>query len=301
MTDARKAWSKKSAIQKKKERERRMQQAKEWRQHNLEKATAAAQEASKDEIDKLNKRLAAARNKARDKASAANLSRKRRKRAQVAEGSLKQLQAALEEEESEDEESEGEEEATARCGNRRDERGRFKPLPNRIRVLIWAQLSRRVPPSAINANISDAIGALASEEQCPLPCERELQKMRGELTIASEAIAAFRVALSKRVVSLGWDESSKFGLGLLSSNTQIETQDGQVVDVVMRGATLTAGGTAEAISWAVDRKIFAHARRLLTEWKAAHEKLYMAQVAGRQQADRSQSPLGCIGCRRRRC
>jgi hypothetical protein len=98
--------------------------------------------------------------------------------------------------------------------------------------------------------------------------------MRRELTVASEAIAAFRVGLSKRIVSFGWDESTKFGLGLLSSNTQIETQDGKFVDVVMRGASLTAGGTAEAVAWSIDKKILAHARRLLLEWKAAHEDKY---------------------------
>ena len=76
-----------------------------------------------------------------------------------------------------------------------------------------------------------------------LPAERTINAMRGELTIASEAIAAFRVALCKRIISFGWDESTKFGLGLLSSNTQIEPHDapGTMVDVVMRGATLTAG------------------------------------------------------------
>jgi hypothetical protein len=42
----------------------------------------------------------------------------------------------------------------------------------------------------------------------------------------------------------------------------------------MRGATLTAGGTAEAIAWSIDHKIFAHARRLLKEWKAAHESKF---------------------------
>ena len=81
----------------------------------------------------------------------------------------------------------------------------------------------RVPPSAIAGNISDAIGALAPEDEAgnALPCERTILKMRGELTVASEAIAAFRVALAKRVISFGWDESTKFGLGLLSSNTQV--------------------------------------------------------------------------------
>ena len=38
----------------------------------------------------------------------------------------------------------------------------------------------------------------------------------------------------------------------------------------MRGATLTAGWTAEAVAWSIDKKIFAHARRLLVELRAAH-------------------------------
>ena len=54
-----------------------------------------------------------------------------------------------------------------------------------------------------------------------MPCERVVAQMRGELTVASEAIAAFRVALCKRIISFGWDESTKFGLGILSSNTQV--------------------------------------------------------------------------------
>ena len=72
------------------------------------------------------------------------------------------------------------------------------------------------------------------------------------------------------------DESTKFGLGLLSSNTQIETHDGKTVDVVMRGATLTAGGTAEAIAWSIDKNIFSHARRLLEGWRSEHESKHGA-------------------------
>ena len=44
----------------------------------------------------------------------------------------------------------------------------------------------------------------------------------------------------------------------------------------MRGATLTAGGTAEAIAWSIDNKLFKHARRLLEEWRTAHERRYGA-------------------------
>ena len=51
-----------------------------------------------------------------------------------------------------------------------------------------------------------------------IPDDKAIQIMRAELTVASEAIAAFRVALAQRIISFGWDESTKFGLGMLSSN-----------------------------------------------------------------------------------
>ena len=46
--------------------------------------------------------------------------------------------------------------------------------------------------------------------------------MRGELAIAGEAIASFRIALSRRIISFGFDESTKYGLSILSTNMQLE-------------------------------------------------------------------------------
>ena len=251
------------------ERNRLRAQLKEARKRVAEKERERAEAREVQEREKLQTRIAAARKRARAVESAAKDSRKRLKRAQKAEAQVKELQAALEEEP--EEEAEEQEAPATLEGSRRDARGRWQAIPQRLRILIWAQLSRRVAPSAVASNIHDALSAYAHGTVEFLPCEREIAKMRGELTIASEAIAAFRVALSKRIISFGWDESTKFGLGLLSSNTQIETQEGEIVDVVMRGATLTAGGTAEAIAWSIDTKIFSHARRLLADWKAAHE------------------------------
>ena len=115
------------------------------------------------------------------------------------------------------------------------------------------------------------IAAVAPEVEWEGVTERQLQLMRGEVTVGGEAIAALRMASAKRFVSFGFDESTKFGKNVLSTNAQIEQQDGSVVDVVPRGATLTAGGTADEISKSIDEKIFAHGRRLLRLWKAAHE------------------------------
>ena len=105
------------------------------------------------------------------------------------------------------------------------------------------------------------------------PSER--QKMRGEVTIAGECIAAFRVAGCARILSFGWDESTKWGLGLLSSNMQIVEQGSSTpVNLVPRGATLTAGGTAKQIAKEIDEKIFLHLRKLLVGWKRRHEATY---------------------------
>ena len=245
------------------------------------KVEADAAKKVEAETLKLKKRVKAARKRARDVESTAKNSAKYLRRAKLAEGALQKLQSTLEEEESEDEdesgaetseesdEEEGSSEKPARA--QRDARGRFQAMPYKTRILIWAELSRRVAPSAVAANIVDVLLSYAPEVDAVLPCEREIKKMRGELTIASEAIASFRVALSKRIISFGFDESTKFGLSLLSTNTQIETQDGKTVDVVMRGATLTAGGTASALAWLIERKIFTHARTLLKGWKEQHE------------------------------
>ena len=49
-------------------------------------------------------------------------------------------------------------------GSPRDARGRYAAMPQKMRVLIWAELARRVPPSAICANIFDALQAYAPAE-----------------------------------------------------------------------------------------------------------------------------------------
>lgn len=267
-----------------KQRERFDARTKLARNKLVEKLRAEAVEREAAERQKLQKRLAAARKRARDTEYQASLSVKRLERAKGAEAALKNLQATLEEEESEGEEepavaeSEGQQDAAQGSWQpRRDALGRFGAMPWRVRVLVWSQLSRRVPPGAVGANISQVVEMLAPAERSPVPSEPQIRRMRGELTIAGEAMAAFRVALCKRIVSFGWDESTKFGLNLLSSNTQIEPHDepaGKLVDVVMRGATLTAGGTAAAIAQSIDRNIFSHGRRLIEGWLQQHEKMY---------------------------
>ena len=64
----------------------------------------------------------------------------------------------------------------------------------------------------------------------------------------------------------------------MSTNVQIEPHDapGTSLDVVPRGATLTAGGTAADISSSIEIKIFQHARSLLVGWRERHERRFGA-------------------------
>ena len=233
-----------------------------------------------EQVTKLKQCLARARAAKRENADGAASSLKRLKRAQLAERLLKRnLQQAEEDAEARLQElnsdsGDGDEDGESpQKQGRREANGRFASAPWQLSPLIWAQLGRRVSPSAVNANITDVLAAFAPGEMVPLPCEREMQKKRGELTVAGEAIAAFRVAMARRIISFGWDESTKFGMGLLSTNTQIEPHDapGTSVDLVQRGGALTAGGTSEYIASEI-AQLFAHSRELLQDWKAVHEE-----------------------------
>ena len=229
-----------------------------------------------EDVTRLKTATAKARVRARGAADEAAASQKRLVRAQLAEGLLKRVRKQLEEAEAEQLEldSDSEDGESPRKKGRREANGRFAAAPWELSPLIWAQLGRRTAPSAINANITDVLVAFAADQEVPLPCEREIRKKRGELAIAGEAMAAFRFAKAKRIISFGFDESTKFGLGCLSTNAQIQQADGSIVDVVLRGATLTDGGTAEKISASIEKKLFVHGRSLLTGWKAEHEKLF---------------------------
>ena len=200
-------------------------------------SVAKVQAAAKRKIDAINatadaaaeashaERLARARARARAVETHAKLSQSRLRLMQEAKAEVKLLKAQVEElYELQQEAPESPSEPTPKRA-RRDEKGHFAALDWRMRELIYGQEARRTPPSAIAANITDVLHLFASEEVVPLPCVREMKRMRGELTVAGECLAAFRVALAKRIISFGFDESTKFGLGLLSSNTQIEPHD----------------------------------------------------------------------------
>lgn len=149
--------------------------------------------------------------------------------------------------------------------------GRYGAYSWSLRLLIYKWLMRRTPPSAIAANIVDAVQLLSPGTPLRVPCTRLIRLMRQEATLVGEAISAFRIATAKRVVSFGFDETTKMGDGLASVNLQIETAEGEICDEVLRAAFLIPGGCADQVARAMELKVFARARRLLEGWQKVHE------------------------------
>ena len=220
-----------------------------------------------DTIAKLKGTVSKWQKRAHNVEDSAKLSVKRLRRAQAAEAYIHRLQERLDElmEEAEKEEEEDEDSSDGGALNkdaRRDEHGRFKAGDWRLRVVEYGQMMRRTPTGSVGANVRDVLRVYAPHVQYAEPTEREMRKRRIESCIVGECCANIRVAKSLRVISFGSDESTKFGKGLLSTNTQIEPHDapGTSVDVVQRGCTLTAGGSAEAIAKSIDTNIFSYGR-----------------------------------------
>eukprot|EP00965_Chrysotila_dentata_P258850 6213365-Pleurochrysis_carterae.AAC.1 len=103
--------------------------------------------------------------------------------------------------------------------------------------------------------------------------------MRSEIAIAGAMLAARRVAELRRVISFGFDETTKFQVGTLSTNVQGKTTDGRVIDIVLRGAFVIAGGTPEHVVDAVEKKLFVRGRMRLGRWIEKFNEIRSAGAA----------------------
>ena len=156
---------------------------------------------------------------------------------------------------------------------RRDELGRWQAEAPEIRVLKWAQEARGVAPSTVSANIADVLALIAPHLDIPMSCERQNRIIRGEVTLGGEAMAAFKFAAAMRIMSFGWDESTKFGDAVFGCHFRITNKDGSIEDICLRGLSiLPAGGTSAAILEHIEKRILGYSRRLLEKWQEKHEQ-----------------------------
>jgi hypothetical protein len=156
---------------------------------------------------------------------------------------------------------------------RRDASGRYQAESWQMRALKWAQLGRGVAKSKVCHNIQDVVSLLCPGVEIPMMLESTCSMLRAEVTLSGEAMAAWKFAACKRVISFGWDESTKFGDAVFAINMQIQHWDGTVEDICLRGLTiLSTGGTSAALLDHIEKEIFAHSRRVLSEWMETYEK-----------------------------
>ena len=156
---------------------------------------------------------------------------------------------------------------------RRDERGRWQAEDEDLHACRLAQLARGVAPSTCAANVQDIIDLIMPGADIASPCARSSQIQRGEVTLTGEAMAAWQFAACKRVMTVGWDESTKFTNSVFAIYCQLEMYDGEIIEVCLRGLTiLPDGGKSAAILAHIERRIFAYSRAILTYWKEEHER-----------------------------
>lgn len=191
-------------------------------------------------------------------------------RAQLAEETLQEMQAEYDQL-YEEMSASTDRLQTAEIFEATGEEGRFGAYSWKLRLLIYKWLLRRTPPSAIGPNLIDAARFLMPGAQVRVPGINLIRKMRQEATLIGEAISAFRIGCCKRVVSFGFDETTKMGDGLASINIQIETEEGDMCDEVLRAAFLIPGGCADQVARAIETKVFARSRKLLEKWLHIYE------------------------------
>ena len=108
-------------------------------------------------------------------------------------------------------------------------------------------------PAAVAAAY-DEHTSYTSYTQVVAPTPDFVRKCRGEVTIVGELCEAWRLADASSVMSMGWDESTKFQTGLMSTNLQVRAGSksgvtpGSILDVVGRGCFVIPGGTANQVA-----------------------------------------------------
>ena len=132
---------------------------------------------------------------------------------------------------------------------RRDEAtGRFQAEAPEVHAMRLSQLARGVAPSTISMNLTDVLEAVAPGVEVPGVSPSQARLLRTEVTVCSQAMAAFKFTIAVRILSFGWDESTKFGDGVISCNAQVQYANGTVEDICLRGLSiLPAGGTSAAV------------------------------------------------------
>ena len=67
----------------------------------------------------------------------------------------------------------------------------------------------------------DAAALFLPGLEVQLPTPEEMRRWRQEATLLGEVCAAYRIAAAKRIISFGFDETTKFGEGFASTSRML--------------------------------------------------------------------------------
>lgn len=141
------------------------------------------------------------------------------------------------------------------------------------RRAVFMQYANGTPRSAIGPNIEAIVRTTAPWLKPQTPSPRFLTECRFEMRTVLECLCGREVAAAYRIRLLGFDESCKYGNAAITSNVVVEPTPGEELKVVvLRGVYISAGGTAVAISKAINEKCFGRLRDLQRRWRQRFEK-----------------------------
>lgn len=110
------------------------------------------------------------------------------------------------------------------------------------------------------------------------PTYETIKRCRFELRVVEEALSARRVAAAFRVRSIGFDETTKFGISSLTSNVQIEPEEGlPLEDVILRAAFCPLGSTSQLLVDSIEARCLSRLRELLRSWKQTFQSMFPGQ------------------------
>ena len=107
------------------------------------------------------------------------------------------------------------------------------------------QLVNGTPPTAIPANLVSDEAYLVPFLEVHVPAVDFCRRMRGELRIVTETLAALQIATAVNWRQLFTDGTSRRQTALLTAIIAIDGPDGNLLPLVLRGAFIATGETSE--------------------------------------------------------
>ena len=143
-----------------------------------------------------------------------------------------------------------------------------------VRAMIMEQLVNGTPPTAIPRNIACDAAYLVPFLEVKVPNVQLCRRMRGELRIVTETLAAFRIGKAVNWRQLFTDGTSRRQTALLTAIIAIDGPDGELVPIVVRGAFVATGETSEQQVDDILERALARGAAKLTRLREVFEELF---------------------------